>query len=105
MTQQEPPLWDDAAEAYVQRVKVSRLGREVPMITVQPGLERTFPAGARWVKTSGRTRWRRRGAGIRSSCCGSWKRRVVFEDMHIENLDDGLIALERGLEGRDPSSE
>ena len=30
------------------------------------------------------------------------KGRVVFEDLHTENLDDGLVALERGLEGRDP---
>jgi len=30
------------------------------------------------------------------------KGRVVFEDMHTENLDDALIALERELGGRDP---
>jgi len=44
ITQQELPLWDDAAAAYVQRMKASRLGREVPMITVQAGLDRAFPA-------------------------------------------------------------
>src|SRR5271157_486026 len=103
ITQQELPLWDDAAEAYVQRMKASRLGREVPMITVQPELDRAFPAVARWVKTSGRVEIgveEEQGFVVRAVDHG--RGRVVFEDMHTENLDDALIALERGLEGRDP---
>jgi len=103
ITQQELPLWDDAAAAYVQRMKASRLGREVPMITVQPELDRAFPAVARWVKTSGRIEIgveEEQGFVVRA--VDHEKGRVVFEDMHTENLDDALIALERGLEGRDP---
>ena len=103
ITQQELPLWDDAVAAYVQRMKASRLGREVPTITVQPGLDRAFPAVARWVKTSGRIEIgveEEQGFVVRA--VNHEKGRVVFEDMRIENLDDALIALERGLEGRDP---
>jgi len=103
ITQQELPLRDDAAAAYVQRMKASRLGREVPMITVQPELDRAFPAVARWVKTSGRVEIgveEEQGFVVRAVDHG--RGRVVFEDMHTENLDDALIALERGLEGRDP---
>jgi hypothetical protein len=103
ITQQELPLWDDASEAYVQRMNASRLGREVSMITVQPELDRAFPAFARWVKTSGRVEIgveEEQGFVVRAVDHG--RGRVVFEDMHTENLDDALIALERGLEGRDP---
>src|SRR5271157_3701015 len=103
ITQQELPLWDDAAAVYVQRMKASRLGREVPMITVQPELDRAFPAVARWVKTLGRIEIGvEEGQGFVVRTVDHEKGRVVFEDMHIENLDDALIALERGLEGRDP---
>jgi hypothetical protein len=38
ITQQELPRWDDAAEAYVRRLRATRRGREVPMITAQPEL-------------------------------------------------------------------
>ncbi len=103
ITQQELPLWDDAAAAYVQRMKASRFGREVPMITVQPELHRAFPAVARWVKTSGRIEIGvEEGQGFVVRAVDQGKGKVVFEDTHTENLDDGLIALERGLEGRDP---
>jgi hypothetical protein len=67
------------------------------MITVQPGLDRSFPAVARWVKTSGRIEIgveEEQGFVVRA--VDHEKGRVVFEDMHIENLDDALIALERG---------
>ena len=102
ITQQELPLWDDAAEAYVQRMKASRLGREVPMITVQPELDIAFGVG-RWVKTSGRIEIGvEEGQGFVVRAVDHGKGRVVFEDMHTENLDDALVALERGLEGRDP---
>ena len=85
-------------------MKASRLGREVPKITVQPELDRAFPAVARWVKSMGRIEIgvveEEQGFVVR--VVDHEKGRVVFEEMHIENLDDALIALERGLEGRDP---
>ena len=75
ITQQELPLWDDAAEAYVQRMKASRLGREVPIITVPPELDRGISGSCPLGQDLGTDRDRsRRGAGIRGPCCGSWKR-------------------------------
>src|SRR5271157_3819586 len=103
ITQQELPLWDDAVAAYVQRMKAGRFGREVPMITVQPELDRSFPAVSCWVKSMGRIEIGvEPGQGFVVRAVDHEKGRVIFEDGHTENLDDGLVALERGLEGRDP---
>jgi len=101
--QQELPLWDDAAAAYVRRLRATRRGREVPIITVQPELDSAFPAVARWVKSLGRIEIGiEPGQGFVVRAVDHEKGRVVFEDMHTENLDDALIALERELGGRDP---
>src|SRR4051794_38956838 len=42
--QQELPTWDNAAASYVQRMRASVRGREVPMLTVLPKLDEAFPA-------------------------------------------------------------
>ncbi|MGA2703184.1 MAG: hypothetical protein ABSH35_19065 [Isosphaeraceae bacterium] len=103
ITQQELPLWDEAAEAYVRRLKATRRGREVPILTVLSKLDEAFPAVARWVKTSGRIEIGvEEGQGFVVRAVDQGKGKVVFEDGHTENLDDGLVALEPGLEGRDP---
>ncbi len=103
ITQQKLPLWDDAAAAYVRRLRATRRSREVPIITVQPELDRAFPAVARRVKTSGRIEIGvEEGLGFVVRAVDHGKGRVVFEDMHTEDLDNALVALERGLEGRDP---
>jgi len=81
ITQQELPLWDDAAAAYVQRMKASRLGREVPMITVQPELDRAFPAVGRCVNTSGRIEIGvEEGQGFVVRAMDHGKGRMVFND-------------------------
>ncbi len=100
ITQQELPLWDGAAAAYVRRLRATLRGREVPMITVQPNLDSAFPAVARWVKALGRIEIGvEEGQGFVVRAVDRGKGMVVFEDMHNENLDDALIALDRGIEG------
>src|SRR5208282_3485627 len=103
ITQQELPLWDEAAEAYVRRVRATRRGREVPILTVLSKLDEAFPAVSCWVKSMGRIEIGvEPGQGFVVRAVDHEKGRVIFEDGHTENLDDGLVALERGLEGRDP---
>ena len=103
ITQQELPLWDDAAAAYVRRLRATLRGREVPILTVLPKLDEAFPAVSCWVKSMGRIEIGvEEGQGFVVRAVDHGKGRVVFEDMHIESLDDALIALERGLEGLDP---
>src|SRR5438270_90264 len=53
-TQAELPLWDDAAAEYVRKPKATRVGRDVPIITVPQEFDEAFPAVVRWVKTQGR---------------------------------------------------
>jgi hypothetical protein len=53
-TQEELPLWDDAAAEYVRKLKATLVGRDVPIITVPQEFDEAFPAVVRWVKTQGR---------------------------------------------------
>ena len=53
-TQEELPLWDDAAAEYVRKLKATQVGRDVPIITVPQEFDEAFPALVRWVKTQGR---------------------------------------------------
>lgn len=53
-TQEELPLWDDAATEYVGKLKANRVGRDVPIITVPQEFDEAFPAVVNWVKTQGR---------------------------------------------------
>jgi hypothetical protein len=97
-TQEELPLWDDAAADYVRRMKASRLGWEVPIITVQPELDEAFPAVSRWVKTSGRIEIGvEEGQGFVDRAVDQGERKVVFQDSESKNLDKALKALERGI--------
>jgi hypothetical protein len=95
-TQGELPLWDDAADVYVRKLKASRIGREVPIITVQQELNEAFPAVARWVKTLGRIEIgiaEGQGFVVRALNQES----MVIEDRGSKTLDEALIALELGI--------
>src|SRR5262245_15208961 len=99
--QDELPLWDDAAAAYVRRLRATMRGHEVPILTYAPKLDETFPAVARWVKTVGRIEigmQEGRGPVVRAVGDG----RVVFEVAHVEDLDEALVALETAIEARHP---
>ena len=99
--QEELPLWDDAAEAYVRKLRATLRGREVPILTFAPKLDETFPAVARWVRTLGRIEigvQEGRGSVVRAL----ENEQVVFEVADAENLDDALTALERAIEVRLP---
>jgi hypothetical protein len=96
------PLWDDAAADYVQRLRARLRGRTVPILTVLPKLDEAFPAVSRWVKNQGYiVIGVEEGQRFMVRAVEHGKGKVVFEDMHIENLDDALIALERGIEDRE----
>jgi hypothetical protein len=100
-TQKELPLWDNAAEAYVQRLRATLRGREVPVLTFVPKLDETFPAVARWVETLGRIEIGvQEGRGVRVRAVS--REEVVVEDTQAKNLDEALIALEGALEIRRP---
>ncbi len=96
ITQQELPLWDDAAAAYVQRLRATLRGREVPILTVLPKLDEAFPAVSCWVKNLGRIE-----IGIepgqefmvRAFDEGG----MVFENTTIKSLEEALTALERRI--------
>ena len=99
--QEELPLWDDAAEAYVRKLRATLRGREVPILTFAPKLDETFPAVARWVRTLGRIEigvQEGRGSVVRAL----ENEQVVFVVADAENLDDALTALERAIEVRLP---
>jgi hypothetical protein len=103
IAQLELPLWDETAADYVRRMRATQRGREVPILTVQPKLNEEFPAVSGWVKSMGRIEIGvEAGQGFVVRAVDHGKGRVVFQDMHVESLDDALIALERGLEGLDP---
>ena len=98
-TQEELPLWDDAAVEYVRKLKATQVGREVPILTFAPTLEETFPAVERWIKTLGRIEigvQEGRGSVVRAV----ENEQVVFEVADAENLDEALTALERAIEAR-----
>jgi hypothetical protein len=94
--QEELPLWDGAAADYVRRLRASRIGREVPVLTVQPELKEAFPAVARWVQAHGRIEiGMQEGHGLVARALDEG--RVVFEDSDFKDLDEALAALERGI--------
>jgi hypothetical protein len=92
------PLWDAAAAEYVGRLRASRIGREVPVLAVRPGLDEAFPAVARWVRTRGRIEIEGdEGGGIVARAVDRDEGRVVFEDRDSKDVDEAMIALERWL--------
>ena len=95
-TQEELPLWDDAAAEYVRKLKASRIGRDVPIITVPQEFDEAFPAVARWVKTQGRIEIGvEEGQGFVVRALS--QEGLVFEDRRSQTLGEALIALERGI--------
>jgi len=95
-TQEELPLWDDAAAEYVGKLKATLVGRDVPILTVQQELDEAFPAVARWVKALGRIEIgveEGRGFMVRALSPEG----LMFEDRGSRTLGEALIALERGI--------
>jgi hypothetical protein len=99
ITQQELPLWDDAAADYVRRLRAKLRGREVPILTIVAKLDEAFPAVSRWVKNHGRIEIGVQEGKVLVIRAVEYEE-VVFEDSHARNLDEALIALERALEVR-----
>ncbi len=95
-TQGDLPLWNDAADNYVRKMKASQTSREVPVITVQQELDEAFPALARWVKTQSRIEIGiAEGQGFVVRALN--QEGMVIEDRGSKTLDEALIALELGI--------
>jgi hypothetical protein len=94
--QGELPTWDDAAAAYVSKLKASFVGREVPILTIQQDLDEAYPAVARWVRTLGRIEIgieEGEGFVVRALDEGG----MVYVGKKSRSLAEALIALERGI--------
>jgi hypothetical protein len=99
VTQEELPLWDDAAADYVRRLRAKLRGREVPILTVLEKIDEAFPAVSRWVKSLGRIEIGvQEGKGIVVRAVENDE--VVFEDSHADNLDEAMMALEQAIQVR-----
>lgn len=98
-TQEDLPLWDEAADEYVRRLKMSLVGRDVPILTVSQDLDQAYPAVSRWVRALGRLEiGMREGQG--SVVRAVENEEIVFEAADVENLGEALTALERAIEPR-----
>jgi hypothetical protein len=95
-TQEELLLWDDAAAEYVRKLKASWIGRDVPILMVQPELAEAFPAVARWVKTQGRIEIGvEKGTGFVVRAIGYGG--IDFDDDSRDTLAEAMATLEAGL--------
>jgi hypothetical protein len=95
-TQEELPLWDDAAAEYVRKLKASWIGRDVPIITVPQEFDDAFPAVVTWVKTQGRIEIGgegEQGFVVRALDVGG----VVFEDKTGKSVGEALTALQKRI--------
>jgi hypothetical protein len=95
-TQEELPLWDDAAVEYVRKLKASQVGRNVPIITVPQEFDDAFPAVVNWVKTQGRIEIGSEGGQgfvFRALDEGG----MVFEDKTGKSVGEALTALQRRI--------
>ena len=95
-TQDELPLWDDAADEYVRKLKGNWVGRDVPIITVPQEFDEAFPAVVNWVKTRGRIEIgveEGQGFVVRALDDDG----VVFEDITDKSLGEALTALQRQI--------
>ena len=95
-TQGELPLWDVAADNYVRKLKASRIGQEVPIITVPQEFDEAFPAVARWLKTQGRIEIGVEGGQgfvVRALNDGG----MVFEGKGDKSVGQALTALQRRI--------
>jgi hypothetical protein len=96
LTQDELPLWDDAADEYVRKLKGSWVGRDVPIITVPQEFDEAFPAVINWVKTQGRIEIGVEGGQgfvVRALDDDG----VVFEDKTGKSVGEALTALQRRI--------
>ena len=95
-TQEELPVWDNAATEYVRKLKASLVGRDVPILTVSQEFDEAYPAVARWIKTLGRIEIGiEEGQGFVVRALS--QEGLVFEDRRSQTLGEALIALERGI--------
>jgi hypothetical protein len=95
-TQEELPLWDDAAAEYVRKLKATQVGRDVPIITVPQEFDEAFPAVVRWVKTQGRIEIGVEGGQgfvVRALDDGG----MVFEGKGDKSVGEALTALQRRI--------
>jgi hypothetical protein len=95
-TQEELPLWDDAAAEYVGKLKATQVGRDVPIITVPQEFDEAFPAVVRWVKTQGRIEIGVEGGQgfvVRALDDGG----MVFEGEGDKSVGEALTALQRRI--------
>src|SRR3954463_4106875 len=95
-TQEELPLWDDAAAEYVRKLKATHVGRDVPIITVPQEFDEAFPAVVRWVKTQGRIEIGVEGGQgfvVRALDDGG----MVFEGKGDKSVGEALTALQRRI--------
>src|SRR4051812_15884701 len=93
-SQEELPLWDDAAAEYVRKLKATQVGRDVPIITVPQEFDEVFPAVVRWVKTQGRIEIgveEGRGFVVRALDGDG----VEFEGKTGKSVGEALTALQR----------
>ena len=95
-TQEDLPLWDDAAAEYVRKLKATQVGREVPIITVPQEFDEAFPAVINWVKTQGRIEIAvegEQGFVVRALDEGG----MVFEGKTGKSVGEALTALQRRI--------
>ena len=95
-TQEELPLWDDAAVEYVRKLKATQVGRDVPIITVPQEFDEAFPAMVNWLKTQGRIEIEvEEGQGfvVRALDEGG----KVFEGKTGKSVSEALSALQRRI--------
>ena len=104
-TQEELPLWEDAADEYVRKLRASWIGRDVPIITVPQEFDEAFPALVRWVKTQGRIEIGvegQQGFVVRALADGG----MVFEGKTGKSMCEALTALQRRIaQGIGPSGK
>ncbi len=96
VTQEDLPLWDDAAADYVRELKASWIGRDVPIITVPQEFDEAFPALVRWVKTQGRIEIGVEGGhGLVARALDDGG--MVFEGKGDKSVGEALTALQRKI--------
>lgn len=95
-TQEELPLWDDAASEYVRKLKATLVGRDVPIITVPQEFDEAFQAVVNWVKTQGRIEIgveEGQGFVVRARDDGG----VVYEGKTGKTVGEALTALQEWI--------
>jgi hypothetical protein len=95
-TQEELPLWDNAADEYVRKLKVHWVGRDVPILTVPQEFDEAFPAVVNWLKTYGYIEiGLEEGQGFVVRALDDDG--VMFEDKTGRSVGEALTALQRRM--------